>query len=143
MTRQAKVWKEAPELALPENPAIVSDCDRVWIAYETAHSEEGTFAIVLFSGVIDFHISPINDEGLGKHPYAALGLRFYTFHELFDTAETKRWSPVGGRQFVITFKDVTIDIIARQPEVIAGAVKSCNPHSALKLAIQAALDAVG
>ncbi len=142
MIPQAKVWQEAPKLALPENPAIVSDCDKVWIAYETAHSEEGTFAIVLFSGVIELHLSPINDVGLGRHPYAALGLRCYTFHELFDTAETKRWSPIGGRQFVITFKDVTIDIIARQPEVIADAVKSHNPHSALKLAIQSALDTV-
>lgn len=143
MKRQATIWKEAPELALPENPAIVSDCDKAWIAYETVHSDEATFAVVLFSGVIDLHLSPINDEGLGAHPYASLGLRWYTFHELFDTPETKRWSALGGRQFVITFKDVTIDVTAQQASVVATGLHSVDPHAALRIAIESARDTVG
>lgn len=136
MNRRAKTWTEPPELAIPEDPAFVSDCDNAWIAYEIAHRDKPTYAVIKFGGVIDFHLTPINDEGLGEHPYVSSGLRCYTFHELSDTDATKRWASIGGRHFVITFKDVTIDVIATAPSVVATDIRSDSADAALKLAIK-------
>ena len=136
MKRRAKTWTEPPELAIPDDPAFVTDCDNAWIAYEVAHCDEPTYAVIKFAGLIDIHLSPINDEGLGEHPYASTGLRCYTFHELIDTDVTTRWASIGGRQFVITFKDVTIDVIASSPSVVATDIRSDSADGALQLAVE-------
>ena len=136
MKRQTKIWSDAPELAIPNNPAFVSDCDNAWIAYETASDEEGVYAVVHFGGLIDMHLSPINDEGLGSHPYAALGIRCYEFNEVFGTAETKRWESLAIRHFAITFKDVTIDVLARTACVLAKELRCGSTNAALSYAMQ-------
>jgi hypothetical protein len=135
MKRQTKIWRDPPPLAMPNDPAFVTDCSNAWIAYETANDDEGVYAVVKFGGVIDLHLTPINDEGLGSHPYAKLGIRCYEFNELFDTAETRRWATIGGRQFAITFKDVTIDVIARTASVLATELRSVSANAALLIAI--------
>lgn len=136
MKRQTKIWGDPPELAMPNNPAFVSDCDNAWIAYETASDDEGVYAVVHFGGLVDIHLSPINDEGLGSHPYASLGIRCYEFNELFATAETKRWESLAIRQFAITFKDVTIDVLARTACVIARELRSDSAGAALSFAME-------
>jgi len=57
-------WTEAPEIAIPEPPAICSDTEVLWLAYETNEFSDERFAIIRFSHVIDHRLSPINDEGL-------------------------------------------------------------------------------
>ena len=136
MKRQIKIWSDAPELAIPNDPAFVSDCGNAWIAYETASDDEGVYAVVHFGGLIDIHLSPINDEGLGSHPYAELGIRCYEFNELFGTSETKRWESLAIRHFVITFKDVTIDVLARTAFVIARELRSNSTGAALSYAME-------
>ena len=121
---------------MPNSPSFVSDCDNAWIAYETASDEEGVYAVVHFGGLIDIHLSPINDEGIGSHPYAALLIRCYEFNELFGTAETKRWESLAIRHFAITFKDVTIDVLARTASVIARELRSDSTSAALSYAKQ-------
>ena len=135
MKRKTKIWHDPPPLAIPNNPAFVTDCSDAWIAYETVNDAEGVFAVVKFGGVIDLHLTPINDEGLGAHPYAKLGIRFYEFNELFDTAETERWAIIGIRQFAITFKDVTIDVLARTASVMATDIRSSSANAAVRIAI--------
>lgn len=81
--------------------------------------------------MIHLHLTPINDEGPGSHPYAKLWIRYYLFNELIDTVETKRWASIGGRQFAITLKDVTIDVIARSTSVIATDLRSVSANAAL------------
>src|SRR4051812_40848862 len=68
-------WSEAPALAIPDPPALLSDSSNLWLAYETTEEPRGeVYAIVRFRHVIDHRLSPINDEGLGQHPYAGAGL---------------------------------------------------------------------
>lgn len=136
MKRQTKIWSDAPKLAMPNDPALVSDCSNAWISYETASDEEGIYAVVHFGGLIDIHLSPINDEGLASHPYAALGIRCYEFNELFGTSETKRWESLAIRHFAITFKEVTSDVLARTASVIAKELRSRSAGAALSHAIQ-------
>lgn len=143
MKRQTKIWSDAPELAIPNDPAFVSDCGNAWIAYKTASDEEGIYAVVHFGGLIDIHLSPINDEGLGSHPYASFGIRCYEFNELFGTAETKRWESLNVRQFTITFKDVTIDVLARSARVIAKDLRSDAVGAARSFAMEYAQKANG
>lgn len=136
MKQKSKIWGDPPELAIPNNPAFVSDCDNAWIAYETSSDHEGVYAVVHFGGLVDIHVSPINDEGMGSHPYASRGIRCYAFNELFSTAETKRWNSLIIRQFAITFKDVTIDVLARTASVIATELRSNSPVAALSFAME-------
>ena len=65
-----------------------------------------------------------NDEGLGAHPMAKFGLGFYGFYHVANStwiAELKEQRPKtsydlfsDAEHYIITFKDVTIDIISKQ-----------------------------
>jgi hypothetical protein len=128
-TPVASIWGTAPELGITEPPALVTDAEDLWLAYFRAAGD--LIAVVRFSGVIDHRLSPINDEGLGKHPYARAGLRFYSFNELKDSDETLRWSGLKARHWVVTFKDNTLDVIATSGEVVAAEVAASSPLEAL------------
>jgi hypothetical protein len=109
------IWADAPELAIPEDPALLSDGSNLWLAYETVHEPRGhIYAAIRFLHVFDHRLSPINDEGLGKHPYSKFGLRWYSFNEVLNSPEAMRWGLVlGVRHWVVTFKDHTLDILAQ------------------------------
>jgi len=126
---KASIWSLAPELGIPEPPALLAESDKLWLAYFRAVDD--AVAVVRFTGVIDHHLSPINDEGLGRHPYARAGLQFYSFNELADSQETLRWAGLKARHWVITFKDNTLDVVARSGEVVASSITSPSPLKAL------------
>src|SRR5215475_5595344 len=109
---KASIWKAAPELAIPEPPAILADGRDLWLSYEVAGSSPLRYAIVQFVDVIDHRLSPINDEGIGRHPYAKVGLQFYSFNEITGSKETARWHALKPRHWVVTFKDNTLDVLA-------------------------------
>jgi hypothetical protein len=125
----SSIWTQAPEPGIPEPPAIFSDASRLWLAYVRA--EDDLVAVVQFDGVIDHHLSPINDEGLGKHTYARAGLRFYSFNELSGSEESSRWSALNARHWVVSFKDNTLDVVARSAEVVRTGVSARSPMEAL------------
>jgi hypothetical protein len=126
----AKVWSEAPEIGIPEPPAFLADTESLWLAYEVAPSN-GIFAVVCFTGIIDHHLSPINDEGLGEHPYSSAGLEWYSFNELKGTREAEEWCALGARHWVISFKDNTLDVLAKGVEIVADSIRAKNSLSAL------------
>lgn len=123
------IWTDAPELGIPEPPALVAESGRLWLAYFRAAEDE--VAVVRFSGVIDHHLSPINDEGLRRHPYVGAGIQPYSFNELIDTEETLRWSVLRARHWVITFKDNTLDVVAESGVVVQSAMVATSPLKAL------------
>jgi len=124
---QSSVWKDAPELAIPDLPALLCDSDDLWLAYR---SDQG-YAIVQFIDVFDHRLSPINDEGLGKHPYASAGLQFYAFNEITVSAETERWAGLKARHWAVTFKDNTLDVVASDAKVVARDLQASSPTAAL------------
>lgn len=128
---QASIWKDAPEPAIPDSPAIFTDSYNLWLAYETAPSTSGHYAIVKFTHVIDHRLSPINDEGLGKHPYAKAGLKWYSFNEIMQSKETTEWSVLKARHWVVTFKDNTLDVVATGAEVVAENLEGSDPMKVL------------
>ena len=130
---KATIWEEAPELATPESPALFYDAGErdLWLAYAMARSSPLKFAVVRFTGVIDHRLSPINDEGIGKHRYCYTGLQFYSFNELKGSEETQEWEVLKARHWVVTFKDNTLDVIARNAQVMAKDLEASDPAAAL------------
>lgn len=129
-TPRSTVWSEAPEVGIPEPPALLTDSGKLWLAYEVAGAR-CLFAVVCFTDVIDHHLWPINDEGLGKHPYSSAGLRWYSFNELAGTREKEKWGVLGARHWVISFKDNTLDVVAGGVRIVADAIEAKNALSAL------------
>ncbi len=115
----ATEWAEAPEVGIPEPPALFSDTRDLWLAYEVAPSSSNRYAIVKFGQVIDHRLWPINDEGIGKHPYATAGLKFYSFHEIYQSREVLMWAALNARHWVVTFKDNTLDVVAENVAIVA------------------------
>jgi len=121
--------REMPTIGIPEPPALFSDTSTLWLAYET--DTKGSFAVIRFSDVFDHRLSPINDEGLGEHPYAKFGLNFYSFHEIENSLETQKWAMLSVHHWVLTFKDNALDVLACFIEIMAANVKAKNPTDAL------------
>jgi hypothetical protein len=96
-----------------------------------AHTSPVRYAIVQFIDVIDHRLSPINDEGIGKHPYAKAGLQFYAFNEITGSRETTEWSVLRARHWAITFKDDTLDVVASDAKVVATDLQASSPMAAL------------
>jgi hypothetical protein len=130
-TPHSYIWPDAPELAIPDVPALFSDSSDLWLSYRTAHTPAQHYAIVQFTHVIDHHLSPINDEGIGRHPYAKAGLQFYAFNEITGSAETIRWAVLRARHWAVTFKDNTLDVVAQDARVVARDIVANSPTSAL------------
>jgi hypothetical protein len=131
---KVSIWKDAPELAIPDVPALICDSNNLWLCYAVAHSAPKSHAIIQFTEVIDHRLSPINDEGLGKHPYCKAGLQFYAFNEIVDSKETIEWSVPNvliARHWIITFKDNTLDVIARGARIVAKDLHTNSPTAGL------------
>lgn len=128
---QSSVWPDAPELAIPDLPALLGNSIDLWLGYAMAHTPARRYAIIQFIDVTDHRLSPINDEGLGSHPYAKAGLQWYTFNEISGSRETIKWSALQARHWVVTFKDNTLDVLAGDAKVVARDVESRSPMSAL------------
>lgn len=130
-TPRVTIWSEAPKLALPESPSLLVDSRSILLAYETAGTKKDTYAVVRFTDVIDHRLSPINDEGLGKHAYAKFGLEWYSFNEVSDSKEVLEWAALRARHWVVTFKDVTLDVLAAEASVVARDLSATSPLAAL------------
>src|SRR5882724_8614305 len=128
---QSFVWKDAPEFTVPDMKALLWDSGDLWLCYATAHSSPLRYAIVRFIDVIDHRLSPINDEGIGKHPYAKAGLQFYAFNEITGSRETIEWATLGVRHWAVTFKDDTLDVVASDAKVVASDLQANGPMAAL------------
>jgi hypothetical protein len=122
---------DLPEIGVPDSPAFLSDCSSLWLAYETFHPNGNNTCIVIkFEDLIHFiHFRkwPFGDEGLGQHPLASSGLTFFGFHEISESVETTRWKALNARHWVAAFKDVTIDVVARNATVLPDT--GCTYHS--------------
>lgn len=133
---ESMIWAEAPELSCVESPALLTDTHQLWLAYYQSIRAGESIAVVRFDGLIGHRVSPINDEGLGDHEYAKYGLGCYAFNELIGTPESTCWKTLGARHWVITFKDVTVDVIARSVELVTSRVDTNDLYEALDQAVR-------
>ena len=134
MTRPKAIkWEQAPNISTPYSPALFSDMDSLWLAYGIDCDDH--YAVLRFGSVIDHHIAPITDESIGKHPYVGSGLDWYSFHEIVDSPEATPWTvpraSMYAKHWVITFKDNSLDVVARSVEVLHQSMIAEDATSAL------------
>jgi hypothetical protein len=108
-------------------PFIVADERQVAISYRIAESdfecygpfdeENEPFCLLQFPWAPFHRLGPPNDEGLGAHPLARRGLKWYSVHEVMESSLVAQHWPRASehhprRHFVLTFQDSTFECVA-------------------------------
>ena len=109
------------------DPFVVANERQVALAYRIAPidferfgpfaDDDEPFCLLLFPWAAFHRLGPPNDEGLGTHPLATLGLKWYSVHEVMNSSfVTDQWKVVSPhhvrRHFVITLQDSTFECVA-------------------------------
>jgi len=94
-----------PELGPVANPAVFYDGNDAFVCYEASR---GGNAVLKFGDVIDFRITPMNVEGLKECRYP---VRPWAFNEVMGGEEIDKWKALSPRLWLITFNDVTIEVL--------------------------------
>ena len=96
-----------PALDIVANPSVLYDGEDAYVCYKSADDDGGN-VVLRFSRVIDFRISPMNVDGLKGCRYP---IEPWAFNEIIDGEETARWASLNPRFWLISFRDVTIEIL--------------------------------
>jgi len=97
-----------PEPGTVDNPAALYDGHDVVVCYEASLRAGGGNVVLRFGHVIDFRVSPVNVDALGDCRYP---IEPWAFNEILGGEETSRWQVLGPRFWMISFRDVTIEIL--------------------------------
>jgi hypothetical protein len=116
------IIEDMPRFPTHAHPSIAYNGSDAWIAFEA--QKQGTFSVVVAENVFEYHIQPINDEGLNKHPLCSAGLRAWEFHLIENSLKTKEWKVLNQKHWIITFKDETHDIVAKELKIIEHSISA-------------------
>ena len=97
------------------NPTVRVVGDSVVVAYHLPRCNAS--AVIRFNGVKDWAYGHPNDEALQEHPLWGRGLTFYEFHQV-------RPSEGDVVQWIGTFHDGTLTVLAKSVEVVDGQIAS-------------------
>jgi hypothetical protein len=117
-----KILTDLPNIGIPNDPIVLYNGKRLMLCYEISHSD-GAYAVIKFDA-IEYMVTPINDEGLGKHKYAKYGLKWYEIHEIDNIEELTKWKVLTPKYWVFCFKDRTVEILGKKLEVVETACDS-------------------
>lgn len=124
---------EIPEMdAGAPKPAIAADEHCLVFAYERSdggQAPQQNVAVVRCDSCLAIKWGPPNDEALDGHPHYEAGLGYYGVFEVTDSdwvMELERQNSVhskhvpglfsGYRHFIVTFKDSTLEFLAKEPD---------------------------
>ncbi|GKX33100.1 MAG: hypothetical protein MnENMB40S_07180 [Rhizobiaceae bacterium MnEN-MB40S] len=117
-----------PELGTVANPAIHYDGNDAFLCYE-ASAQAGRGNVVLkFGDVIDFHLTPLNIHGLHKCRYP---IEAWSFNEILGSREADPWKVLGARFWLISFNDVTIEILFQTVSIMKHDTEGPSPGATL------------
>ncbi|MES5100527.1 hypothetical protein ABUK73_20050 [Agrobacterium sp. BA1120] len=103
------VAKEAfPEIGGVSNPAVLCNGEEAFVCYKVSHREGRGNALLKFSDVIDFRLTPLNTERLDSFRYL---ISPWQFNEVFGGDQVARWKAFDPRFWLISFNDVVIEIL--------------------------------
>jgi hypothetical protein len=124
------IWTDSPPMdpAAPQ-PYLETDRGSAWIAYRTDRGDH--FAVIRFQGVERVTLGDPGDEHRDEPPLWPDGLQRYTFHVVTDSALERR----GLRRWVFTFRDDTLDVVARTADVVVRAIHAADARSALGMVL--------
>ncbi|MHC1548799.1 hypothetical protein [Phyllobacterium sp. K27] len=117
-----------PELGTVSNPAVLYDGNDAYVCYETSDRTGGGNVVLKFGGVIDFRMTPMTAEGLRECRYP---IKPWAFNEVFGGEETMRWRALDPRFWLISFNEVTIEIIFETVSIITHDGEGCTPKDTL------------
>ena len=119
--QQAVVLTGWPQPTTVSEPRVMADGTTLSLMYKTNGDR---YAIVRFPLCTYFTFGQPNDEALGGHPLARVGLRHYSVHEIHGSAlvgELERRNSIhprhdpasylNRRHFVFTFQDSTLECV--------------------------------
>lgn len=129
MTAVVVIAKENfPAIGTSENPATFYDGSNVFLCYRIAPIGGDGNAVIKFKDVIDFRISPMNVDALPKCRYP---LKYWEFNEILDAEETQYWKSLKPRFWMISFRDVTVEILFEDVEFLFRAQDGVDPRITL------------
>jgi hypothetical protein len=130
---QVAVAKESfPELGTVANPAVLFDGNDVFICYETSARAGGGNVVLKFRDVIDFGITPLNVERLKQCRYP---IQPWAFNEILDSEEASQWKALSPRLWLISFNDLTIEILFDTVSIIGRDTEGGRQHKTLMHAL--------
>jgi len=115
------VLADWPQPAPVSEPRVLADDTKLSLMYSITGDR---YAVVRFPLCTYFAFGAPNDEALGGHPLARVGLRHYAVHEVHGSALIQelerrnsvhlrhdRASYLNRRHFVFTFQDSTLECV--------------------------------
>ncbi len=84
--------------------------------------------VLKFRDVIDFRITPLNVEGLKQCRYP---IQPWAFNEILDSEEAHQWNALSPRLWLITFNDLTIEILFETVSIIDRDAEGGPQHKTL------------
>jgi hypothetical protein len=94
-----------PKLDTVENPTYFHNGHNLLLAYEVALSDGGGCAVLEFSNVLSFEMSPMNIDGLAQ---SSVPVEAWGFTEVLDSEKTRKWHYLKLRYWTISFNDCTL-----------------------------------
>ncbi|MDF1635129.1 hypothetical protein [Mycoplana sp. MJR14] len=117
-----------PEVGTVANPAALYDGDDAFVCYEASGRMGGGNVVLKFNGDIDFRITPMTVEGLGKCRYP---VKPWAFNEVIDVEETDQWKALNPRLWLMSFNDVMIEILFETVSLITHGPHGDPQHKTL------------
>jgi hypothetical protein len=105
------------------DPQVEEIGKSLWLSYRTSRGDH--FAVLRFLEVATWVLGVPSDE----HPLWTHGLNFYSFHEVYPLDAGQP----GLRRWVVTFHDHTLDVSARDVEIVVRSIQARDAQSALSM----------
>lgn len=121
--------EQFPTIGTVENPALFYDGSNMLMCYDIAPVAGGGVAILLFSGVIDVRLNPMNAEGLRESKYP---VRPWSFTEITGSENLTRWKALNPRFWSVSFNDQTVEILFAKVELLHESKERSRPRAALR-----------
>ncbi len=122
------LWREPPKMdPAASQPSVLSQGDALWLSYRTSRTDH--FAIIRFSRVEAYRLGDPDDPSLPTRPLWGEGLEPNSFHEVSSPELRLK----GLRRWVVTFRDETLDVTAREAGVVVRAIQARDGDSALAM----------
>ena len=119
--QRAVVLADWPQPATVSEPRVLADDTTLSLIYST---DGNRYAVIRFPLCTYFAFGAPNDEALGGHPLARVGLKHYAVHAVYGSALVRelerrnsvhprhdRTSYLASRHFVFTFQDNTLECV--------------------------------
>lgn len=145
--QRAVLLTDWPQPGTVSQPQVLADDSTLSLIHSTGGDR---YAVARFPLCMYFTFGAPNDEALGGHPLARVGLQPYAVHEVYGSALIRelerrnsvhpghnRASFLDRRHFVFTFQDSTLECVVPSEKCWAPAVSVFEEFAAAEAAWQA------